>query len=210
MKQCLDMRSEAFLARHTITAFRENPYFPNVMLKMSERPGRPCSFLSENGCTVYPDRPYSCRAYPLAPVLYGDGEGGFKIRCYLARHGHCLGHGEDRVWTAGEWMEDQQMGDYNEINARWARIDSVFRENPFGENPGESPALKMAYMATYNVDTFRRFVFESSFLSRFDVPDARLAAVRESDTELLLLGFDWILRFLARRGPLRERDGVSR
>jgi len=52
-------------------------------------------------------------------------------------------------------------------------------------------------MAAYNVDTFRRFVFDSSFLSRFSVPDDRLKAVRESDTELLRLGFDWIRRFPA-------------
>lgn len=57
LKQRLGITSEEFLTRYTITAFRENPYFPNVMLKMSDRPGNPCSFLSKNGCTVYEDRP---------------------------------------------------------------------------------------------------------------------------------------------------------
>jgi hypothetical protein len=98
------------------------------------------------------------------------------------------------------------MDDYNEINARWARIDTLFRRNPFGEKALDSPAVKMAYMAGYNMDTFRRFVFESSFLSRFHVPRERLEAVRESDAALLLLGFDWILRFLYEQGPLRKRS----
>jgi hypothetical protein len=48
-------------------------------------------------------------------------------------------------------------------------------------------------------------VFNSSFLSRFDVPEERLEKVRANDTELLRLGFDWILRFLGNQGPLRER-----
>ncbi len=131
------------------------------------------------------------------------------IRCYVARHGHCLGHREDRQWTARQWMADQQMDDYNEINARWARIDTLLRRNPFGEKGADSPAMKMAYMAAYNVDTFRRFVFDSSFLARFHVPRERLEAVRESDSALMLLGFDWILRFLFGQGPLAEQDVVE-
>ena len=62
LKQRLGLTSGEFLMQHTITAFRENPYFPNVMLKMSDNPDSPCSFLSPDGCTVYEDRPYSCRA----------------------------------------------------------------------------------------------------------------------------------------------------
>jgi hypothetical protein len=79
------------------------------------------------------------------------------------------------------------------------------RKNPFGEQGQDSPALKMVYMAAYNLDTFRRFVFNSSFLSRFEVEQVRLEKVRADDTELLLLGFDWILRFLGNQGPLKER-----
>jgi hypothetical protein len=64
-------------------------------------------------------------------------------------------------------------------------------------------------MASYNMDTFRRFVFDSSFLSRWHVPPERLETVRASDTALLLLGFDWILRFLFEQGPLCERDAAN-
>jgi len=209
LKQRLGLASEKFLMQHTVTAFRDNPYFPNVMLKMSDLPDRPCPFLSENGCTVYEDRPYSCRAYPLEPVFYGDGQNQLNVRCYVARHGHCLGHREDRQWTARQWMADQQMDDYNEINAGWARIDTLLRRNPFGEKGADSPAMKMAYMAAYNVDTFRRFVFDSSFLARFHIGPERLTAVRESDSALLLLGFDWIVRFLFGQGPLNERDAAK-
>jgi hypothetical protein len=85
----------------------------------------------------------------------------------------------------------------------------LFRQNPFGEKAQDSPAMKMAYMASYNMDTFRRFVFDSSFLSRYHVPQERLDAVGESDTALLLLGFDWILRFLFGKGSLEELNIVK-
>ncbi len=205
LKRRLGITSEEFLARHTITAFRENPHFPNVMMKMSDGPEKPCPFLSEAGCTVYGDRPYSCRAYPLEPALYGDEDGGFGIRCSVVRHGHCLGHREGREWTAEEWIEDQGMAAYHEINAEWAKVHAVFDRNPWGEKGVDSPAMKMAYMAAYNIDTFRRFVFDSTFLSRFHVPPERLEKVRGDDAALLLLGFDWIRRFLAGQGPLREK-----
>jgi Fe-S-cluster containining protein len=209
LKQRLDLTSEEFLARHTITALRENPYFPNVMLKMSDQPGNPCSFLTETGCTVYEDRPYSCRAYPLEPAMSGDSGSQLKIHCYVVCHSHCLGHREAGEWTARQWMKDQQMDEYTDINAAWARIDTLLRRNPFGDKGVDSPAMKMVYMASYNLDTFRRFVFDSSFLSRFHLPADRLDAVRESDTDLLLLGFDWIRRFLFGQGALTEKDGEN-
>jgi uncharacterized protein len=202
LKQRLGMTSEAFLLQHTLTAVRETPFFPNVMLKMSDREARPCPFLSPEGCTVYEDRPYSCRAYPLEPAMYGSGNGRIDMDFYLVRHAHCHGHEENRRWTAQQWMADQQMAAYNDINARWAQIASRFRNNPFGPAGIDSPAMKMAFMAGFNVDTFRRFVFDSSFLSRFDVPEERLEEARMSDTALLLLGFDWIRRFLFQEGPL--------
>lgn len=136
--------------------------------------------------------------------MFGDRGNQLNIRCYVVRHRHCLGHREDREWTACQWMAEQHMEDYNEINARWAQIATHLRRSPFAGKGMESPATNMAHMAAYNIDTFRRFVFESSFLSRIRVPQERLEAVRKSDTALLVLGFDWILRFLTGQGPLRE------
>jgi hypothetical protein len=138
--------------------------------------------------------------------MHGDADNPLRLTCYLVRHNHCRGHAEEREWTAAQWMADQEMATYNEVNSRWAPIAARFRTNPFGPQGLESPAFKMAFMASYNIDTFRRFVFQSSYLSRYDVSPDRLDAIRENDTELLLLGFDWILRFLFGQGPMRERN----
>mgnify|MGYP001813107594 FL=1 len=205
LKQALNMTANEFLARHTITAFRDNPYFPHVMLKMSDGDGRPCPFLSAEGCRVYADRPYACRAYPLEPAVSGTGSGDIHFTYYVAKHGYCLGHREEKEWSAEEWTQDQDMESDNTMSAHWAVVDTLLRRNPFGDEGLNSPAMKMVYMAAFNLDTFRRFVFDSSFLSRFEVPVERLKKVRADDTELLRLGFDWILRFLGNQGPLNER-----
>ncbi len=207
MKQNLNMTSEAFLTEHTTTAIRDMPTFPNVMLKMSDRQGAPCNFLTKKGCTVYPDRPYSCRAYPLEPAIYGDAGGSMRMQYFVMHHDYCKGHGEDQTWTAKAWMSDQEMEMYHEPNKCWARIAARFQSNAFNfrQIDVNSPPMKMAFMASYNMDTFRRFVFESSFLSRYVVPQQQLDAVEQDDRELLMLGLSWIERFLFGEGGLEER-----
>lgn len=210
LKHHLGMTSDEFLVRHTITAFRYNQYFPSVMLKMSEAEGHPCSFLTEKGCTVYENRPYSCRAYPLEPAMQGDGNRKFTITSYLVCHDHCLGHGRGGEWTANAWMQDQDMGIYNKQNSAWARVAALLHtRTAFGEKGADNPAMNMAYMASYNTDTFRRFVFESSFLKRFKIPKKRITLVKKDDVALMHLGFDWILQFLGNQGTLKERKRKS-
>lgn len=207
MKQNLNMTSEAFLVAHTTTAIRSMPTFPNVMLKMSDRQGNPCTFLTEKGCTIYPDRPYSCRAYPLEPAIYGDADGSMHMQYYVMHHDYCKGHDEDKEWTAKTWMADQEMQVYHEPNNCWARIAGRLQGDSFKAQGLDmnSPPMKMAFMASYNMDTFRRFVFETSFLSRYVIAQQQLDAVKQDDRELLMLGLSWIEKFLFGEGQLEER-----
>jgi hypothetical protein len=62
-------------------------------------------------------------------------------------------------------------------------------QNPDIDNPH---IHKMVFMALYNIDKFRDFVFRSSFLNRFEVEPARIEKIKRSDLELLKFGFDWI------------------
>ena len=52
----------------------------------------------------------------------------------------------------------------------------------------------MAFMACYNIDMFKQFVFESTFLKRYRIRPDIIDQIMVSDQELLLLGFEWILR----------------
>ena len=51
---------------------------------------------------------------------------------------------------------------------------------------------KMVFMALYNLDRFREFVFGSTFLQRFDVDSVRVEKIKRDDLELLKLSIDWI------------------
>lgn len=202
LKNRLGMDSESFLDKHTYTAIRDNPYFPHVMLKMSETEGRPCPFLSDGGCKVYQDRPFSCRAYPLEPALSRNGDAAGKDRFFIARHPYCEGHEQDRYWSVAEWLEDQDLGPFLEMNRRWAQIDTLLRRDSWGGKGFEHPAFRMVFTACFNHDRFREFVFGSSFLDRFALAEDRLLSIKSSDEDLMFLGFDWVEFMLAGRGSL--------
>ena len=208
IKNRLKVSSDQFLKKGTITAYRDNPFFPSVMLKMSNRQGKPCQFLGEKGCEIYEDRPFSCRAYPIEPAVSRNQD---STRCtfyFLAEHKHCIGHKEPVYWSVSDWIEDQGLAPFTSMNENWVDMDTLFRKNPWGPQGLNSKALKMAFMAAYNTDTFRNFVFESSFLKRFRIRSERLEQVKESDESLMLLGFDWIKFFLTGKGPLAEHSGL--
>ena len=50
----------------------------------------------------------------------------------------------------------------------------------------------MLFMALYNIDKFRDFVFSSTFLDRFEVEASRIEKIKRNDEELLKFAFDWI------------------
>jgi hypothetical protein len=50
----------------------------------------------------------------------------------------------------------------------------------------------MFYTVCYNIDKFREFVFESTFLKRFDVTDDVAEKIKTDDKELLKFGFQWL------------------
>jgi len=203
MKNRLGISSEHFLKKYTFSAIRDNPYFPNIMLKMSDNKDKACPFLTSDGCTIYEDRPFSCRAYPLERAVARMRNQTERVACYfITNHPYCLGHKETRKWTVSEWINDQQIQLYNDMNDLWVDIDTLFRRNPWGPQGIESPAFKMAFMACFNVDKLKSFVLESTFLARFNVSQNRIDAIIASDVELMKFGFDWIQLFLTGTGPL--------
>jgi len=205
LKKNLGISSGHFLEQHTISAFRDNPYFPNVMLRMSAQEDRACTFLSKKGCAVYKDRPFSCRAYPMEQAVSKEDSTGTRDRLHFVEvHSHCTGHEVAREWTVSNWIENQELFPYIQMNDIWVDIDLIFRENPWNDQGIGSQAFKMAFMACYNIDMLKTFIFESSFLTRFNIEDDRRRLIEDSDTELLKLGFDWIKFFLTGKGPLSE------
>lgn len=190
LKNRLGISSTQFLENYTILPIEENLRHPIVMLKMSDESLK-CPFVSETGCTVYTDRPWSCRMYPVgvaSPAETQENEEFF----FLLKEQVCKGFVEDKEWSVLKWMDDQGVAEYTELGEMFKEIS--LHEHFIKGKHIEPVKLEMFYMVCYDIDRFKSFVFESSFLKRFEVENDRQQKMRDSEVELLKFGFSW-LRF---------------
>ena len=94
------------------------------------------------------------------------------------------------------WQADQEAAEHNRMTRKWAALKGLFVKDPWQGQGPDGPKGRMAFMATYNIDAFREFVFSSSFLKRYKVKKDFLARIRRDDTALLRLGMDWVALFV--------------
>lgn len=183
LKNRVGISSDEFLERYVITIPKETRLIPMVILKMNEVDKR-CPFVTEDGCTVYQDRPWPCRMYPLDM----EGDGTFHTVSNASR---CLGLNEKDEWKIMDWLGEQGVTPYEEMNEHFSKVIIPLQVQELEiDNP---QITKMVFMSLYNLDRFRDFVFKSSFLDRFEVEEPeRISRIKEDDTELLKFAFDWI------------------
>ncbi len=192
LKTRLGISSDQFLEKYTDAVLREGAYFPEVLLRMADNAEKTCPFLTDAGCSVYPDRPDACRSFPVEYGLLFDDKGKSQTLSFFRPPDFCLGQNEKQEWTAETWADDQEAKTYHRMTVLWAEIRSLFGNNPWGNEGAHGPKAKMTFMSAYNIDRFRDFVFNSSFLKRYKIKNDHLMKFRRSDAELLKLGFDWI------------------
>ncbi|MBD3850998.1 MAG: YkgJ family cysteine cluster protein, partial [Acidobacteria bacterium] len=65
----LGMNTREFLETHTSNPITKDLQLPISMLRMKDEENKPCPFVGEEGCTVYEDRPWACRMYPLGLAI---------------------------------------------------------------------------------------------------------------------------------------------
>jgi hypothetical protein len=192
MKRRLQLPSDEFLAIYTQPQVLEKTDLPVVSLRLLDDEQNSCPFVRDDGCLIYEDRPSACRYYPLGVASLAHQEGADDEGFYFfVNEPHCLGFEEDTEWTVREWRADQGVDVRDKINAEWT--DLIVRKRSFPSNIKLTEKSKqLFFMVSYNIDQFRRFVFESSFLERYDVDDETAQKIREDEIALLKFGLKWL------------------
>jgi uncharacterized protein len=197
LKNSLGVTSDAFIEEHVDIVLREGRYFPDVLLRMADDDRRSCPFMVPEGCRVYADRPHTCRTFPVEQgVLFGDEADAGTPVGFLRPPSFCRGCQEGPRWTLQTWNEDQQALRHHDFNLRWSQVHRLFDTDPWGAEGPQGPKARMAFMAVYNLDRFREFVFKSSFLKRFRIQTELSLRLRRSDEALLTFGYEWIRLFV--------------
>jgi len=190
MKNALSLTSSEFLEQYTITLLLKDQEFPAVVLKMRDDEHKNCPFITPEGCAIYEDRPWSCRMYPLEIVPPKTKEGTEQF-CFIAEKSFpCLGFEQDKEWTVTEWLTDQEIDVYNKKSQPYMDITS---QKDFLEGKDFGPAkTQMFYIAFYDLDRFRRHLFEGRFFSLFNVEEEAIKKIKTDDEELLEFGARWL------------------
>jgi hypothetical protein len=128
--------------------------------------------------------------YPLGFAAPSKSDPGAKPFWFVLEEEGCDGFAEDREQSVGDWIEDQGIPEYDEMGELYRRLAvDEYLESGRQLDPKQ---MQMFFMATYDLDTFRRFVFESTFLSRFDVPAEEVESIRTDDEALMRFAFRWL------------------
>lgn len=103
-------------------------------------------------------------------------------------------------------MQNQGNDKYGELEPEFDKIPQTLKFtglSALDEHIGE-----MFYMACYDLDRFRRYVFEGSFLSIFGVDKDTARQIKDDDPALLQFGFHWLARNFDLRKSMEVRDEV--
>jgi Fe-S-cluster containining protein len=198
IKRRLAIPSYEFLKTYTLPLFPEEIGHPVILLRMVPDETRNCPFVSNDGCTIYDDRPWSCRSFPLEP-----GAGSDPQEFEIVKRDFCMGFDKGKNHSIQKWRTSQNVGLYEEVNEEWKKV--THHENFSSQNLLEGRARDIFFLGSYNIDEFRNVVFKGDFLKYFDIDKKVLKNIKSSDTELLKFSFRWLRHVLFGEDTLRQK-----
>jgi uncharacterized protein len=206
LKRALRTDSSEFLDKYTLSPFTEEQKIPAVILRMDPET-RKCPFVTDQGCSVYADRPWACRMYPLGVAEPKNPSPSDQAFHFLVREDICHGHGQGQSYTVRQWLADQGIEEYQMMGASFR---DLMLHDFWDKGEALTPQkMDMYYMACFDLDRFRRFVFETRFLSLFLVDEARMEALRTDDEELLEFAMQWLRFSLFSEKTMKVRRDVA-
>jgi Fe-S-cluster containining protein len=205
LRRRLGMTSTDFLERYTTRVVEDASSLPLVLLDIDRAAGGGCPFLGAAGCSVYEDRPGACR---LFPVIQGSqmGKDGIEDSYFCKRLDFCQGFGAGQEWTLGRWKADQGLEACEAQNREWLEI--ILKRGALAPPADDARGPALFFMAAYDLDRFRRFVFGTPLLQTFEIPPNVAAVLEKSDEELLRFGYKYLKMVLLLADPSQMQEDM--
>lgn len=207
MKKHLNIESSEFLNTYTVPFEIDAHGIPGIKLRTTDDGA--CLFMKEEGCSIYEDRPTACRYYPSGLLsMRALGKSVDERHFLMVKEPHCKGHDEDREITIADYRKEQVVEEFDEFNRDWYRI--ILKKKSTGPTIGapSDMSLQLFFMASYDVDRFRRFVGSDSFKSMYQVTDEEFVKFADDDIALMQFGFALMKQVLFGELTIKERDGA--
>jgi uncharacterized protein len=181
LRRALRIGSEELLAKYTRNFLARTVNIPVVQLQMHPDTLR-CMFVSDAGCTVYENRPWACRMFPLD---LASREGEYDP---IVGKDRCLGLSEPSSQTVGEWLAWQGVAPYVEME----RLFQTVMPAGFQRGAPMDAGLGKIMFLAYDLDRFVKLIKDGRFKSFYDVDESTLRQALANDEELLKLAFRYI------------------
>jgi len=207
LKNHLDMDSTDFLKAHTVPFELDAHSVPGLKLRTNDEGA--CLFMQQEGCSVYNNRPTACRYYPSGLLaMKSVSETSDERHFLLIKEDHCKGHEEDQYQTIAEYRQQQGVEEYDDLNHEWYQI--ILKKKSTGPAIGKPSemSLQMFFMASYDIDRFRRFVMSDAFVKMYDLTDEEYAKLENDDLALMQFGFKLMKQVFFGERSIKEREGA--
>jgi len=207
MKKNLNIDSSEFLKNYTVPFEIDAHGIPGIKLRTTDDGA--CLFMTDEGCSVYEDRPTACRYYPSGLLsMRALGKSEDEQHFLMIKEPHCKGHDEDREITIADYRKEQVVEEFDELNRDFYRI--ILKKKSTGPTIGapSEMSLQLFFMASYDVDRFRRFVISDSFKNMYTITDEEFASFENDDIELMKFGFKLMKQVLFGELSIKEREGA--
>lgn len=205
LKKRLGMTYDEFLLTHTHQTVIDRSQLPVAIMRLKDDENRSCPFVTAEGCTVYEDRPLTCRYYPIGMGIMKHFDKNTGTNFFIKiKEDHCLGHNEGKEWTIDEWRADQGSDVYDAVNDDWMEI--VLKAKTLGMVEFSQKSLDLFFMVSTNLDSFRKFVFESRFLEAYEIEPEVIEKLKQDELELLKFSLSWLRFTLYGEGDFKVRE----
>ena len=208
LQQHLNMSSAEFLNKYTLPFEMDAQGLPGVKLKPVEG-GTACQFMTDEGCSVYEDRPTSCRYYPLGLLSIRKKDSSVDEQSYaMVEEEHCLGHKEDREQTVAEYRQEQGLEDYDKYTRGWRQL--ILKKKSAGPSIGapSKHSLQLFFMASYNIDQFQNFVLSDQFQASFKLEPELVEQLKTDQLAVIEFGVRFLKQVLFGEKTIEENENA--
>jgi hypothetical protein len=109
---------------------------------------------------------------------------------FCRRLDYCQGFATDVQWTVASWKTNQGFEEYEAGRREWLQI--LLRQGLKEPLQVDPRVLDLFATTAYDLDQFRRLIFESAFLQGYNVDDNTLANLKKNDLALLEFSYRFL------------------
>jgi len=188
----LGVNSQEFLHLYTVPFQMDGQGMPGVKMRTLDD-STACPFLTDDGCSVYEDRPTACRYYALGQmskrVMNSSTD---ETSYFVVKEEHCLGHAESKKMKIKDYLKEQGLEQYDEANRGWRQV--VLKKKSSGPVIGapSKRSLQLFFMASYDIDGFKSFIQSEGFQKIFKIDESRIQEAIKDDLASIQLAADFM------------------